>query len=228
MMLHSYIGNSLTCAIMYLLSKNEFNFRSECYVNHLISKPTGCVYSWLRLQRKILFSFYVDIAWVSLHFPKSFPLTVLEGEKSLVCAKRYMKLCSRIRIKRFANNIKRCADDSLLTRCRYCVLRRTKQSQLCHSNTSRSESDLIVMGLCCLPPFSWLRHDFLTSSYTCFDALIRKSHVKYLKSIKKSGINIDKICLFLHTSAPRAIRFFAVSWIRRSLLTGFPQKMIDG
>lgn len=120
-----------------------------------------------------------------------------------------MKLRSRIRIKRFANNLKHRADDSLLTRCRYCVFRRTKQSQLCHSNTSRSESGLIIMGLCCLPPFSWLRHDFLTSSYTCFDfALIRKSHVKYLKSIKKSGITIDKICLFLHTSAPRAIRFF--------------------
>lgn len=161
-----------------------------------------------RLQRKILFSFYVDIARVSLHFPKSEPLTVLE-KKNLVCAKRYMKLRSRIRIKRFANNLKHRADDSLLTRCRYCVFRRTKQSQLCHSNTSRSESGLIIMGLCCLPPFSWLRHDFLTSSYTCFDfALIRKSHVKYLKSIKKSGITIDKICLFLHTSAPRTIRFF--------------------
>lgn len=86
MMLHSYIGNSLTCAIMYLLSKNEFNFRSKCYVNHLISKPAGCVYSLLRLQRKILFSFYVDIARVSLHFPKSFPLTVLEGgKKSRLC-----------------------------------------------------------------------------------------------------------------------------------------------
>lgn len=34
-----------------------------------------------RLQRKILFSFYVDIARVSLHFPKSEPLTVLEIKK---------------------------------------------------------------------------------------------------------------------------------------------------
>lgn len=82
-----------------------------------------------RLQRKILFSFYVDIARVSLHFPKSEPLTVLE-KKNLVCAKRYMKLRSRIRIKRFANNLKHCADDSLLTRCRYCVFRRTKQSPI--------------------------------------------------------------------------------------------------
>lgn len=96
-----------------------------------------------RLQRKILFSFYVDIARVSLHFPKSEPLTVLE-KKNLVCAKRYMKLRSRIRIKRFANNLKHCADDSLLTRCRYCVFRRTKQSQLCHSNTSRSESGIVL------------------------------------------------------------------------------------
>lgn len=60
-----------------------------------------------RLQRKILFSFYVDIARVSLHFPKSEPLTVLE-KKNLVCAKRYMKLRSRIKIKRFANNLKHC------------------------------------------------------------------------------------------------------------------------
>lgn len=38
-----------------------------------------------RLQRKILFSFYVDIARVSLHFPKSEPLTVLEKKKSRLC-----------------------------------------------------------------------------------------------------------------------------------------------
>lgn len=42
-----FIGNFLIWVIMYLLSKNEFNFRSECYVNYLISKFIGCVYLWL-------------------------------------------------------------------------------------------------------------------------------------------------------------------------------------